>query len=238
MLRAWHAAVPRNRASQKVKIVAKRSARSEQDTIIIKKYANRRLYNTATSSYVTLDHLAEMVKKGQDFVVHDAKTGEDITRSVLTQIIFEEEGKGQNLLPINFLRQLIGFYGDNLQTFVPTYLEMTMAAFAKEQEKLRDRMTATLSGRSQMEQFEEQMRQNLAMFDSAMKVFSPFSPLSKGGTAKADSPHPNQIAESLEQQARTEERSQEIDELKQQVAEMQAMLRQISSKGDENNGDK
>src|SRR3984957_11879352 len=114
--------------------------------VVIKKYANRRLYNTATSSYVTLDHLCQMVKHGDDFVVYDAKTGDDITRSVLTQIIFEEEGKGQNMLPISFLRQLIGFYGDSLQSLVPSYLEMTMSSFAKNQEQMRQYATETFGG--------------------------------------------------------------------------------------------
>ena len=107
--------------------------------VVIKKYANRRLYNTATSAYVTLDHLSQMVKDKTDFVVYDAKTGEDITRSVLTQIIFEEESKGgQTLLPIPFLRQLISFYGDSLQGVVPQYLEMSMSQFARNQEQMRE----------------------------------------------------------------------------------------------------
>ena len=115
------------------------------DKVIIKKYANRRLYNTASSSYVTLDHLSEMVKEGIDFAVFDAKSNEDITRSVLTQIIFEEESRGQNLLPIQFLRQLIGFYGDQMQSFVPTYLEMSLEGFARQQENLRATVQKTLS---------------------------------------------------------------------------------------------
>jgi len=219
--------------------VAKRSVSSDQDSVVIKKYANRRLYNTATSSYVTLDHLSEMVKQGQNFVVHDAKTGEDITRSVLTQIIFEEEGKGgQNLLPINFLRQLIGFYGDNLQAFVPTYLEMTMEAFAKEQAKMRDRMAATLSGRAQMDQFEEQMRQNLAMFDATMKMFSPFGPLA-GSNEKdegASVPEAAKAPPSAPETPAAPKRDEEIDELKTQVAEMQALLRKLADKGSDDGG--
>ena len=112
---------------------------SEKAPITIKKYANRRLYNTASSSYVTLEHLSDMVKEGVDFVVYDAKTGEDITRPVLTQIIFEEEnrGGGQNLLPIQFLRQLIGFYGNSMQSFLPSYLELSLATFAQQQERMR-----------------------------------------------------------------------------------------------------
>ncbi|MBT5193357.1 MAG: polyhydroxyalkanoate synthesis repressor PhaR, partial [Rhodospirillaceae bacterium] len=130
------------------------------DTIVIKKYANRRLYNTATSSYVTLDTLCTMVKDGQNFVVQDAKSGNDITRSVLTQIIFEEESKGQNLLPISFLRQLIGFYGDSLQTMVPGYLDSTMSAFSHNQDQIRQHMTDTMGETNPFRQMEELGRQN------------------------------------------------------------------------------
>ena len=144
----------------------------EQVPVVIKKYANRRLYNTKTSSYVTLDHLAKMVKEGTEFVVHDARSGEDITRSVLTQIIFEEEAKGQSLLPIKFLRQLIRFYGDSLQSFVPGYLDLSMESFTKNQEAMRTRMAEALGGGSQA--LEAMTRQNLAMFERAMKMFSPF----------------------------------------------------------------
>ncbi len=150
-----------------------KKARNADDPVVIKKYANRRLYNTATSSYVTLDYLAEMVKAGQDFVVYDAKTNEEITHSVLTQIIFEEETKGHNLLPIQFLRQLIKFYGDNLQAFVPSYLEMSMDAFANNQEKLRSRMRDTFGAAPGFQMFEEMARQNMALFDQAMKMFTP-----------------------------------------------------------------
>src|SRR3954464_1209117 len=114
---------------------------AQDERVIIKKYANRRLYNTASSSYVTLEHLSEMVKRGVDFVVYDAKTNEDITRSVLTQIIFEEESQGQSLLPIQFLRQLIGFYGNNMQAFLPSYLELSLASFTQQQERLRSQFS-------------------------------------------------------------------------------------------------
>src|SRR6201994_2247148 len=140
--------------------------------VVIKKYANRRLYNTQTSSYVTLDHLAHMVKEGTEFEVQDARTGEDITRSVLTQIIFEEEGRGQNLLPIKFLRQLIRFYGDSLQAFVPGYLDMSMDSLTKNQEAMKTRMAEAFGGGTQT--IENLTRQNLAMFERAMKMFSPF----------------------------------------------------------------
>ncbi|MFZ5616028.1 MAG: polyhydroxyalkanoate synthesis repressor PhaR [Pseudomonadota bacterium] len=150
-----------------------KKSKESDEPVVIKKYANRRLYNTATSSYVTLDYLADMVKNGQDFVVYDAKTNDDITHSVLTQIIFEEENKGQNLLPIQFLRQLIKFYGDNLQAFVPSYLEMSMDAFSSNQEKLRARMRDAFGATPGYQMFEEMARQNMALFDQAMKMFSP-----------------------------------------------------------------
>jgi polyhydroxyalkanoate synthesis repressor PhaR len=142
--------------------------------VVIKKYANRRLYNTQTSSYVTLDHLALMVKEGTEFEVQDARSGDDITRSVLTQIIFEEEAKGQNLLPIKFLRQLIRFYGDSLQAFVPGYLDMSMDSFTKNQGAMRDRLAEALGGGNQM--VENLTRQNLALFERAMQMFSPLTP--------------------------------------------------------------
>ena len=140
--------------------------------VVVKKYANRRLYNTATSSYVTLDDLARMIKEGGDFVVKDAKTGEDLTRSVLTQIIVEQEQKGQNLLPISFLRQLIGFYGDNMQFLVPGYLEQAMIAFARNQEQMRSNLRTTF-GMFPFGQFEEIGKQNMAMFERALRMLSP-----------------------------------------------------------------
>lgn len=143
--------------------------------ITIKKYANRRLYNTATSSYVTLDHLCQMVKDNEDFVVYDAKSGEDITRSVLTQIIVEEEGKGgQNLLPIPFLRQLIGFYGDQLGGLVPKYLEHSMQAFQHHEEQMRQYMTHAFDGIFPFNALEEVNKQNKVFFENAMKMFAPF----------------------------------------------------------------
>jgi len=142
--------------------------------VVIKKYANRRLYNTATSAYVTLDHLSQMVKDKTDSVVYDAKTGEEITRSVLTQIIFEEESKGQNLLPIKFLRQLIHFYGDSMQAFVPGYLEMSLESLTKEQDKLRQQL-AEVWGADPFKAMQEQTERNMAMFHDAMRMFNPFA---------------------------------------------------------------
>jgi len=156
--------------------------------ITIKKYANRRLYNTATSSYVTLDHLCQMVKDNIDFVVFDAKTGEDITRSVLTQIIVEEEGKGgQNLLPINFLRQLISFYGDNLQFLLPRYLEQSMESFAMNQEQMRKYLQESFGGIFPFNRFEELGKQNMAFLEQAMRMWNPFK-AAAGNAATAAKP--------------------------------------------------
>jgi polyhydroxyalkanoate synthesis repressor PhaR len=181
--------------------------------VIIKKYANRRLYNTQTSSYVTLDHLALMVKEGTEFEVRDARTGEDITRSVLTQIIFEEEAKGQSLLPIKFLRQLIRFYGDSLQSFVPGYLDMSMDGFTKNQEAMRNRIAEAFGGGSQV--IENLTRQNLAMFERAMQMFSPFAPKPREDDAKPNG-------------ASTAKPSEEISELKSEIEAMRKQLAELS----------
>ena len=143
--------------------------------VVVKKYANRRLYNTESSTYITLENLAEMVHGGRDFVVYDAKTGEDITRSVLTQIIVEEENKGHNLLPTGFLRQLIGFYGDSMQNLVPRYLEQAMESFAHQQEQMREAMQKTMGNFFPFD-MEEVGRQNRAMMERAMSLFTPFRP--------------------------------------------------------------
>ena len=185
----------------------------------IKKYANRRLYNTGTSSYVTLDHLCQMVKDGVDFIVHDAKTGEDITRSVLTQIIVEEEAKGgQTMLPVSFLRQLISFYGNSLQALVPRYLDSSMASFARNQEQMREYMSS-LGGLFPFgQQFEEMGKQNMALFQNAMKMFSPFKfEEGKSGTeAPAAGAAPKADDET------------ELRRLQQELEEMQRRLGEIS----------
>jgi polyhydroxyalkanoate synthesis repressor PhaR len=200
--------------------------------VVIKKYANRRLYNTATSAYVTLDHLSQMVKDKTDFVVYDAKTGEEITRSVLTQIIFEEESKGgQTLLPIPFLRQLISFYGDSLQGVVPQYLEMSMTQFARNQEQMR-RYLQNAFGFNPFQQFESMGKQNMAMFEKAMRMFNPFgpgqSPTStppaqangaeppRSGTQGAETPAPGS--------------TEAIDDLKRKLDELQGQLAELSKK--------
>ena len=178
---------------------------------VIKKYANRRLYHTGTSTYVTLEDLAQMVRAGEDFVVHDARSGEDLTRSVLTQIIFEQENKeGQNLLPVTFLRQLIRFYGDSLQVLVPSYLEHSIGALAREQEKLRQQMTETFGGAA-FGAMEETARRNMALFEKAMRMFTPFSSESAREAAEAKRADAG-----------------EIEALKRQVDEMRRRLDKLS----------
>ncbi len=196
---------------------------SSDGPITIKKYANRRLYNTATSSYVTLDHLAKMVKDGTDFSVYDAKTGEDITRSVLTQIIFEEEGKGQNLLPIKFLRQLIRFYGDSLQAFVPGYLEMSIDSFARNQEDMRKRLTSAFGGTAAFKDFDDHIRNNIAMFERAVRMFTPF-PSAQGVADKSRN------GEDPDAAPVDSNKDDEITELKNQLAAMQKQLDEIANK--------
>ena len=195
---------------------------AKDEPVVIKKYANRRLYNTGTSTYVTLEDLAEMVKKGEDFTVQDAKTGDDITHPVLTQIIFELENKdGQNMLPISFLRQLISFYGDQMQMVVPSFLEQSMIAFAKEQERFREQMKSAM-GKDPMEMMqmsapmkalEEQTRRNIEMFQNAMRMFTPFPTGSQ--------PTPAEPAR------KDQEKSDELSELKQQIAAMQRKIDSI-----------
>src|SRR5579863_1795929 len=154
---------------------------ADTQPVVVKKYANRRLYNTESSSYITLDNLAELIRGGRDFVVYDAKSGEDITRGVLTQIIVEEESKGRALLPTAFLRQLIGFYGDSLQALVPRYLEQAMANFAHQQSQMRAALQQTM-GNFFPFGMEEVGRQNVAMMERAMTLFAPFY---RGGAGAA-----------------------------------------------------
>jgi polyhydroxyalkanoate synthesis repressor PhaR len=176
---------------------------STSDPIIIKKYANRRLYDTGSSSYITLEHLGEMTRKGVDFKVVDAKTGEDITRSVLTQIIMDEENRGQTMLPTNFLRQLISMYGDSMQSMVPPYLEASMAALRRNQEQFRKSMSGALGP------FEAIAKQNMAMFQAAAEMMTGKRPSTDaGGPVSGD--------------------ADEIAEMKRQMAELQAKLDRLS----------
>lgn len=164
--------------------------------VVVKKYANRRLYNTESSSYITLDNLADMVRQGRDFVVYDAKTGEDITRGVLTQIIVEEEAKqGQNLLPTAFLRQLIGFYGDQMQGLVPRYLEQAMSVFSQQQAQVRETMQKTMGTMFPFGNMEEVGRQNMAMMERAMSFFTPFYRSTTPGTPTGAESAAREIAE-------------------------------------------
>ncbi len=182
--------------------------------VVVKKYANRRLYNTATSSYVTLDDLARMIKEGGDFVVYDAKTGEDITRSVLTQIIVEQEQKGQNLLPISFLRQLISFYGDSMQFLVPGYLEQAMIAFARNQEQMRNSLRATF-GIFPFGQFEEMGKQNIALFERALSMLSPYA--REAAPAAAEQPAAAKAAAAEPEDPRLKRLETQIEALRQQL---------------------
>ncbi|HWD67644.1 MAG TPA: polyhydroxyalkanoate synthesis repressor PhaR [Caulobacteraceae bacterium] len=182
------------------------------EKVVIQKYANRRLYNKATSSYITLDDLSAMVKEGVDFVVYDAKSGEDITRKVLTQIIFEEEGRGQNLLPIQFLRQLIGFYGDRMQAFLPSFLELSLDSFIRQQARMQSQLSAVTP--PSMGAFDEQIRQNMALFDRAMKMFTPFA--FRGDEVAPAKPAPAE--------------GDALADLKAQMAAMQAQLEALAAK--------
>ena len=190
---------------------------AERSPITIKKYANRRLYNTATSCYVTLDYLAQLVKTGAEFAVYDAKTGEDITRSVLTHIIVEEEAKGQSMLPVSFLRHLISFYGDSLQVVVPRYLEQAMQTFARNQEQMRDYLRTAFDGLIPFASFEEMSKQQIAIFERTMRMLTPFY----GEEAPTSERPPEQRANPSETQ---------IEELRSRLNEMQKQLDQLVSR--------
>ena len=201
---------------------------AKDDPVVIKKYANRRLYNTGTSTYVTLEDLAEMVKRGEEFTVKDAKTGDDITHPVLTQIIFELENKdGQNMLPISFLRQLISFYGDQMQMVVPSFLEQSMIAFAREQERMREQMKAALGKNpidmmnvaTPIKAIEEQAKRNIEMFQNAMQMFSPFPPSAGADNGKDEEPPAPEGADD------------ELGELKNQIKAMQRKLDAMDRNG-------
>jgi polyhydroxyalkanoate synthesis repressor PhaR len=194
-------------------------AKNDEPTVI-KKYANRRLYNTGTSTYVTLEDLANMVKEGEDFIVHDAKSGQDLTHAVLTQIIFEQEGKtGQSMLPISVLRQLISFYGDQMQAVLPSYLEHSMALFAKEQGRIREQMTSMVGKTpidmiaSGQQMLEEQTKRNMEMFRNALQMFSPFA-------------GPNGEKSEPESEAKSEKQTspEDLKSMRDQIAAMQRKL--------------
>ena len=190
-----------------------------REPVVVKKYANRRLYDTSSSAYVTLDDLAEMVKSGVDFVVYDAKTNEDLTRQILTQIIVEQEGRGEHLLPVQFLRQLIRLYGAPGQgpSPLPSYLEMSLDAFVRQQERLREAFAGGLGRAPAGTAFEDQVRQNMQMFERAMQMFSPLSYTSTGATP-APSP------------ASAEPPSDELSELKKRVEEMSRQIDRLATR--------
>ncbi len=184
-------------------------------TIVIKKYANRRLYDTSASRYVTLDHLRDLVKEGKDFQVVDAKSGEDLTRGVLAQIIFEEESKGETLLPVEFLRQLIGFYGDSMQSMVPGYLNMSMDSLAKQHAEMREKMTEAMgSPTASMAMMEEATKRNMEMFQQAMSMFSPFAQAASNAATAAP--------------ADTGEDKQDVDALRAELDAMKAKLDKLA----------
>jgi polyhydroxyalkanoate synthesis repressor PhaR len=192
---------------------------TDKQPTVIKKYANRRLYHTGTSTYVTLEDLATMVRNGEDFAVYDAKSGEEITRSVLAQIIFEQENKeGQNLLPINFLRQLIRFYGDSMQMMVPRYLEVSIDSLTREQEKFRGQLAQTFGG--SFGAIEEQVRRNMEMFERTFAMFAPFA---RQGDKAAQPDKPTDVDKPASG-------GDDITDLKRQMEEMQKRLDRLSDK--------
>jgi len=202
----------------------------EGDPVIIKKYANRRLYDTRSSRYVTLEDLAEMVRDGDDFMVLDAKTGEDLTRPVLTQIIFEAEAKGANMLPTGFLRHVIKFYGDSLQSLLPDYLEHTMAAFSGNQTKLREQLTP-VGSMFGLQQWEDIGRRNMELFERAAEIFSPFG----AGLGAGDSQQPpaagDRASDQGDEGAPTGDRDEQLDALKAQLDTLQAQLNTLTRGG-------
>jgi polyhydroxyalkanoate synthesis repressor PhaR len=200
-----------------------RDADHESRPVIIKKYANRRLYNTDTSTYVTLEDLAEMVRSERDFVVYDARTGEDLTHAVLTQIIVEQESRGTNLLPIRFLRQLIRFYGDSMQRLVPSYLEFSLDSLTRQQEQYRRRFAHTF-GTAAFDAVQEQVRKNFATFERALGLFSPFSGVD-GGEAKNDLPASGPGLNEAPSQLSSVD---EIAKLRAELSAMQERLEQLS----------
>ncbi len=199
-----------------------RDAEQDSRPVIIKKYANRRLYNTDTSTYVTLEDLAEMVRSERDFVVYDAKTGEDLTHSVLTQIIVEQESRGTNLLPIGFLRQLIRFYGDSMQKLVPSYLEFSLDSLTRQQEQYRRRF-AHAFGTAAFEAMQEQVRKNFATFEKALGLFSPFAKTDATGEGNGEQPAAGEA-----KPANSKPAEDEIATLKAELSAMQQRLEQLS----------
>jgi len=214
------------------------AAEDKRETVVIKKYANRRLYNTETSTYVTLDDLAEMVRSDRDFTVYDAKSGDDLTHSVLTQIIVDQESRGQTMLPIPFLRQLIRFYDDSMARMVPGYLQFSLEALAKEQERMRSHFANAFGPTAAFEVYQEQARRNMAIFEQAMAMWTPFSgkPGEDGGegvtgAAKTGvAPLPTGSETSADRSRAAATSGGEIGELKAQLEAMQQKIEKLSKK--------
>ena len=197
---------------------------ADDEKIVIKKYANRRLYDTSASAYVTLEHLSELVRNGKEFTVQDAKTGEDLTRAVLAQIIFDQENRKEGVLPVSFLRQLIQFYGDNFQSMLPAYLELSMKTFNSQQEKWRDYMQTAMGSDERAKAFDEQVRKNMAMFEETMKFFTPFVP--PGGATPGAPPRPEDAGKPA---AVPPTGLDAIRGLQQQMMDMQKQLAQLAT---------
>lgn len=210
-------------------VVAKANQGGSDTPIIIKKYANRRLYDTSSSRYVTLDNLSEMVRQNIQFTVVDAKSGEDITRSVLAQIIFDAESRGDSVLPINFLRQVIALYGDSLQNLLPGYLDMSMDYFTNNQADLREKMKKSLGGLDPLATFEEISRNNMAMFEQAMSMFNPYLPGQKP-PGQSNAAAKNADAESPIASGKNPDADKDIDSLRAQLQAMQEQLNRLSNK--------
>ncbi|WP_409019907.1 polyhydroxyalkanoate synthesis repressor PhaR [Brevundimonas vesicularis] len=195
--------------------------KTQDGVVVIKKYANRRLYNTATSAYVTLEDLAQMVRQGTEFVVYDAKTNDDLTRQILTQIIFEEESRGEALLPVQFLRQLIGFYGNSMQSVLPSYLEMSLDSFSRQQEQIRAQFSRSLAQAPGGGLMEEAVRQNLAMFERAMQMWPGMGGFGRPQNSSAESaaePEPSQPAAA----------DTTLDDVKRQMEEMRLQIERLA----------
>jgi polyhydroxyalkanoate synthesis repressor PhaR len=207
----------------------KQSNGADDGKIVIKKYANRRLYDTSASAYVTLEHLSELVRNGKEFTVIDAKTGEDLTRAVLAQIIFEQENRKEGVLPVSFLRQLIQFYGDSFQSMLPAYLELSMKSFTQQQEKWREYMSSALGSEEKAKAFDDQVRKNMTMFEDAMKLFAPFVPGTPGAMPGAAPAAPRADEAAGAKPSTPPAGVEAIRALQQQMFDMQKQLAQLAT---------
>jgi polyhydroxyalkanoate synthesis repressor PhaR len=202
---------------------------ADGEKIIIKKYANRRLYDTSASAYVTLEHLSELVRNGKEFTVQDAKTGEDLTRAVLAQIIFDQENRKEGVLPVSFLRQLIQFYGDSFQSMLPAYLELSMKSYTQQQEKWREYMQSALGSEEKAKAFEEQVRKNMSMFEDTIKFFAPFVPPGMPGAIRPEDVTSSSPPPAADKPAAPPTGLDAIRALQQQMMDMQRQLAQLAT---------